>query len=402
MKTYTNILLILLLQAVYLSAGTVSVGGEKLFSIEAPSGEQSPQERSVRATKILDSLLVDASFPAESIKFVEGDKNFYIKAKHITILAVSDKDTTGTGLTKKDLAARWTEKIQDTIRFKRRIAFSPREIFRIGALITIPFVIILIFFLLRKLNRSVARFVVLQEDRILRGFKIGHLQLLTPNKEVNIILKLLVIVRFIIFFIFVYFTLSVYLRQFDETNRIILTINNFTIQYLIKAGHYLADGLKVIISAIILYLILRFILFITNYLMQHYKEVNILSGNMTEPGFNVVIKIFRGLAIVLFFLGVIYIIPGGRILSMALLVITVIIIGVSSINTLKNFISGTILMSKNLFDIGDMIICGEFEGTVEEKNLLYVVLKSVKGSKIIIHNHIVLSAPLIVKEKNDL
>lgn len=61
---------------------------------------------------------------------------------------------------------------------------------------------------------------------------------------------------------------------------------------------------------------------------------------------------------------------------------------------LENFIAGVILQVRNPFNLGDQVVSGEWQGTVEDVNFRAMVLHTVDGTRVVLPSSMVLKEPI--------
>ena len=237
-----------------------------------------------------------------------------------------------------------------------------------------------------------------QDGKTIKGLKIGNLQFLSSSKEVTIILQIIIILKYVLFAAFFYSTLLLFLDQFSTKFTFIQKLIDLTLEYLHLLFISIKNAFGVILGIIVLYILMRIIFLALNYLLKHYREIPGEFNNLSKKGYIALIGVIRKIVMILFVLGVIYLIPATQVLAFILFVIFVLIIGLSLVNPLRDLFAGYILMAKGIFRIGDKIKVQEMVGIVKDRNFLFTTITTDVGEAIL-HNSLILSKPIIVYKK---
>lgn len=72
-------------------------------------------------------------------------------------------------------------------------------------------------------------------------------------------------------------------------------------------------------------------------------------------------------------------------------------IGFAFQDIFKNFLAGILLLLQEPFQIGDQILVGKFEGTVEEISIRSTQIRTYKGERVVVPNAIVFTSPVEVR-----
>ncbi|MBD5633597.1 MAG: mechanosensitive ion channel family protein [Candidatus Eremiobacteraeota bacterium] len=72
-------------------------------------------------------------------------------------------------------------------------------------------------------------------------------------------------------------------------------------------------------------------------------------------------------------------------------------IGFAFQDIFKNFLAGVLLLLNEPFRIGDQIVVGEFEGTVEHIDIRFTSLQTYKGERVLLPNSLVFTSPVQVR-----
>lgn len=71
-------------------------------------------------------------------------------------------------------------------------------------------------------------------------------------------------------------------------------------------------------------------------------------------------------------------------------------IGFAFQDIFKNFLAGVLLLLQEPFQIGDQIIVGNYEGTVEEIAIRFTLIRTYQGERVFVPNSIVFTSPVTV------
>ncbi|MFP4459173.1 MAG: mechanosensitive ion channel domain-containing protein [Candidatus Zixiibacteriota bacterium] len=386
-------------------AQQVKIGEDNLFILEVPSNELSAVERARHANTILDSLTFKTSIDSTDVFIKAQGDNYNIRTrtdKGRVILSVMPADTLGTGMKQIDVALNWLSEIRHGIIQQRRNSKGFSNILRFVLLLLSPILILIIYLILNSISKKMSKVVMEQEGKAFKGVKFGKIQLLTPVRETKILLRLISIIKYIIFALIFYFSLLTVLSQFSQTEHYVMILKEKMEGAYDIASNFFASSAEVLIGVLILFLVMKLLLALLNLMGSKYANIPSFTGNLTPGGYQAMINTIKKFVIILFFLGVIYIIPGGDTLAFVLLVIIVLVIGLAFVSIIRDFIAGYILMLRGIYQEGDTITAVDFKGKVVNRSFLFTELEMENKSKLILHNGLILSKPIIVHEIKDL
>jgi len=367
--------------------------GEELFYVNTAIGPYSPEERVSIILNRLHKVSEYKSFNPEEIKVAINGGYQCIIYKDIVIMTLSQEDGKNEGLSDREVADKYAQKIRNTLKnYKEERSFKTIVYGIIYSLITT-----LIFaFLLIILDRVLAliyKKINSWQDRRISDIKIQKLVLLSGDKIAGFIVKSLKIIVFTLKFIICYIYLSIVFSFF------VWTKNLGT-----KLLGYVLSGAYIIWIKFLFYLphlfFILFVSFVTYYIIifVRFVFIELEKGTVEFPGFyrewaQPTYMIVRFLIIALSFIIIFPYLPGYD--SNAFKGISLflgVLFSLGSTAVVSNIVSGIILIYMNAFRIGDRVKIGDVTGDIIEKNLLLTRIRTIKNVDITMPNAMILGS----------
>jgi hypothetical protein len=396
MKKYLLALIVMVVVPCISWASYVKISGNNLFEINHGYGELSKDERSQRASLILDSVLVELDFSPDSIKLHENKVENSVIAGTVRIISVTHADTQGTGLSRSDLALRWTDSMREAIKRERIKSLSTDTVFRFILLFLYPAFLVSIYILVNRYTNKAKRKIAGSDIVPGKGFRIGRVIILSPEKKIDFFMKMLTLLKWAFLILVLYISLFFFLNQFNQTSDFIVNFRTKNLELLSALLQYSMSVGKVALLAILLFFVVRIIFALTRFVMRHYSEVSPVAGYFSEKGFEALLKLTRRAVIILFLISLVYIIPGAKPIAMALLLILITVSMIASIGVLKDINAGYVILSRGYFRTGYDVTLAGLRGYVEKITFVHTYLVTKDQVKVFIHNNMIISSPIIV------
>lgn len=374
----------------------VLLGDTTLFVIQKSVGSFSPQERAQALTNRLEIIANDPLISMDNLRVVEDSDITSIVIGDKTLFTITDKDAKAANKTRQILAEKCIEIIRNAInqyRKERSLDYIIK-----GLLYSFILTIFLLIFL--KIFNQVYPIIItrLQNWRGIRipELRIQNIELLPAARVINIVTRLVKIIRIIIVISIFYIYISLVLSFFPWTKQISSRLISYFLAAIYKSWLAFADYLPNIFA-------LALIFFITHYSLKFIRYIftELGNGNISVPGFyndwaeptyKLVFLIIVALALVLAF----PYLPGfGSPAFQGISVFLGILFSLGSTAVITNVVAGIILIYTRAFQMGDRIKIGEAIGDIVEKTLLVTRIRTIKNVIITIPNGTVLNSQII-------
>jgi small-conductance mechanosensitive channel len=374
----------------------VLLGDTTLFVIQKSVGSFSPQERAQAVTNRLEIIANDPLISMDNLRVVEDSDITSIVIGDKTLFTITDKDAKAGNKTRQILAEKCIEIIRNAInqyRKERSLDYIIK-----GLLYSFILTIFLLIFL--KIFNQVYPIIItrLQNWRGIRipELRIQNIELLPAARVINIVTRLVKIIRIIIVISIFYIYISLVLSFFPWTKQISSRLISYFLAAIYKSWLAFADYLPNIFA-------LALIFFITHYSLKFIRYIftELGNGNISVPGFyndwaeptyKLVFLIIVALALVLAF----PYLPGfGSPAFQGISVFLGILFSLGSTAVITNVVAGIILIYTRAFQMGDRIKIGEAIGDIVEKTLLVTRIRTIKNVIITIPNGTVLNSQII-------
>ena len=160
----------------------------------------------------------------------------------------------------------------------------------------------------------------------------------------------------------------------------------------------IASGIK-LLPALIIGLV---VLFLTRYAAQLFRKIAIKVGRKTIPSRSLQLLLSKTCYVATWVVGILFAsvvaFPGLRLGDIiATLGLSSVAIGFAFQDIFKNFLAGVLLLIQEPFRIGDQIVVGEFEGTVERIDIRTTKILTYTGERVLLPNSKVFTSAVQVR-----
>ncbi len=382
-----------------LSAKSFPVNGffnDTLFVIYDKLGGFSAQERANaienRIKKLSDNLL----FVPDSLKVTEAETSYNIVFSDFVIMSISENDAIWHNTSKKELAEKYKNIISKSIlEYKEKTSFS-KLIETIGLALLIIFILVLILFYINRFSRWIAKKILEQEDKTIKGVKINNYVLFDKQKQINVLLKANTILKWLFFFLIIYFALPFLFGIFPWTEGFSAKLFNYISSPLqaIAFGvlNYLPNFFTIIVVVVVFRYILKGVRFFRDEIENEQLKINGFYPDWASPTYQIIRILMMAFMIVAIFP---YLPGSDSPVFKGVSVFLGVIFTFGSSGPLSNVIAGLVLTYMRLFKIGDNVKIGELAGNVVEKSLLVTRIKTIKNEIISIPNSSIMSSSTV-------
>lgn len=369
---------------------------DTLFFVYTRLGAFSPEERARTIENKIQRLGKDRLFVSDSIQIISSEQSTELAYQDLILLSLSDEDALWMGMERPELAQLYIEKIRATIS-KYKESTSVRSILLdTGRVILVLLILSIIIYFFNRLFRKSKFWILSAHGKQIKGIRIRDYELFTADREVNTLLALNNIVRWLVILIAIYLALPVLFSIFPWTKGIADTLLGYVLnplkKILLSVWRYLPNLFAIAVIIFIFRYVLRGLTFLRS-------EVN--SGNLKITGFypewaNPTYQIIRILVFAFMVVVIFPYLPGSDSpVFQGVSVFLGFLFTFGSAGSLSNIIAGLVLTYMRAFRIGDRVKIGDVTGDILEKNLLVTRIRTIKNEDITIPNSNIMSSHTI-------
>jgi small-conductance mechanosensitive channel len=373
----------------------VKVDGDVLFMVRGSTSFPA-SDRAASISKRIRKAASNPNIPADSITIHSSTDHLVIFAGSEFIMNVFPGDAEVEHLSLETFANLIRKKITTTIKLYR-IARSESILFEksakaLGAAILLTVILILLFWLFRKLNKVLQKRIQKRiesvENKSFKLIQSGQLW-----KVINILTKTL---RIGLTVLLIAFFLNYILGLFPWTSNIATYTLKLFLDPIISLGNGILHFLPSLAFLVVIFLVTRYLLKLIKLLFTGLQNGDIVIGSFYPDWAMPTFRILRTL-IIAFAVVIAYpYIPGSS--SSAFKGVSVfmgLLLSLGSSSFISNVIAGYSLTYRRAFKKGDRIKVNDNDGFVEEQSLLVTRLRSIKAEEIVIPNSILINSSII-------
>jgi small-conductance mechanosensitive channel len=370
---------------------------DTLFFIHNKIGSFSPEKRAKAISERIQQIYSDPLFEADSLKIVPADITLDIVYKEaFIIMSITTLDAQTVGKDSQSLAKQNIRTISKAI-VKEKGSNSPvKWMKRIALELLIIGCIYLLLFGINVVFRKFKYFLIRNENKYFKGILIKNFHILSPSNQLYFTLRIIGIIRTIVFIFVIYLSLPLLFSVFPSTVGYTTTL----IHWIMKPAKFalvsFIDFLPNLFSIIVIVVLFRYALKIIKYFVDEIQKENIsidgFYSDWAKPTFNIIKVLLYAFMLVIIF----PYLPGSNSpIFKGVTVFVGVLFSIGSSNAIANMVAGLVITYMRPFKIGDFIKIGEVNGEVIEKTALVVRVRTSKMEDITIPNATVLSSSSI-------
>ncbi|MBF4516463.1 mechanosensitive ion channel family protein [Flavobacterium sp. ANB] len=365
---------------------------DTLFYVYNKVGSFSAENRAKAITGKIKSLYENDLFKADSLKIIPSDISLDIVYKNdLILMSVLNADATAENKSVQEIAKRNYNAIKKEIVYQNEnYSLLPK---RLGFTALLILILGLVLLFVSKIFNRIKSYVSTHREKFLKGFTYNNVNVLTPEKQEFVIIRIIGIIKVITLIIIVYLTLPVLFSIFPATKAYTTTILKWTLTPIKSATMGFVDFLPNLFTIIVIILIFRYSLKIIKFFVDEINKENIkvdgFYSDWAKPTFNII----RFLAYAFMLVVIFPYLPGSDSpIFKGVSVFVGILFSLGSSNAIANMVAGLVITYMRPFKIGDFIKIGDVSGEVIEKTALVTRIRTPKFEDITIPNATVLSS----------
>ncbi len=378
-------------------SAAVTLGDRTLFTINSPIGSATAEARAAAVSARLEQVMRDDSHKPEDIHTVEYPGVTRILSDDLVLVNVTDADAAAHSTSRFLLAETQLRIIREAIP-KVRNEYTTRRITLdtvYALLATIALVFLLLIFR-RIIFPALYSLIERWRGTRIHSIKVQKLELLSEDRLVGLLHSLLLLIRFILTALLLYFYFPLVFSFFPWTRAYGRILFGYILTP-IRTGwaafiHYLPRLLVVLVIAFFAWLARRVARFV-------FRELS--RGTLSLTGFYPewampTLKIVQVLIIVFAVVVAFPYLPGSE--SPAFKGVSIflgVLLSLGSSSAVSNMVAGVVLTYTRAFNIGDLVQIADTTGQVTEKTLLATQIRTIKNVFVAVPNSLVLSSHVV-------
>lgn len=366
---------------------------DTLFYVYSRLGSFSAKDRAMAISVRVRSLSSHFMFRADSLKVSPSETTVDLSFGDHIILSVSENDALWNDTTQTELAQKYQKIIAgEVVKYQKET--SPRKLAKqIGMALLVLVIALSIIFFIWKGAKRLTDLIVEKENTLIKGIKIKGYVLFDSKRQINLLLRTMIILKWILILLVIYIALPIVFSIFPWTEG----VSSLLFGYILNPVKHIAVAFWNYLPKLITILVL---LFIFRYILKGllFLKNEVETGNLRLSGFyadwaNPTYQIIRVLILAFMLIVIFPYLPGSESpVFRGVSVFLGFLFTFGSSGSLSNLISGLVITYMRLFRIGDRVKIGDVVGDVIEKSLLVTRIRTIKNEIISIPNSTVMSS----------
>jgi small-conductance mechanosensitive channel len=365
---------------------------DTLFYVYNKVGSFSAENRAKAISEKIRKLYEDSFFEKDSIAVVPSDISQDIMYKNdFVIMSILDVDAKSENQTASYIAKRNLTLIKRAILYQNEnYSLLPK---RIGYTALLVFIIGLVLYFVGKIFNRIKLHLLKNSDTYFKGFNYNNINILSPQKQQFILMRLYSFVKGITLILIVYLSLPLLFSIFPATEAYTTTLLSWILSPAKRALMGFVSFLPSLVTIVVIILIFKYTIKVIKFFFDEIKKENIkIDGFYSDwamPTFNIIrLLMFAFMLVVLF-----PYLPGSdSAIFKGVSVFVGILFSLGSSNAIANMVAGLVITYMRPFKMGDFIKIGDVSGVVIEKTALVTRVRTSKFESITIPNATVLSS----------
>lgn len=370
----------------------VMLGGRPLFPIKIRVLSFSPEERALRVSARLATLVKNPVFKSDSIKVADGEMTSDIVAGDTIIMSVTDDEAAVEGKRRLVLAEEFAGKMRVAIETHKN-EYSVHAL-ATGALYSLLATLVLIVTLMvvNRLYQKLLAKIDSWRGTYIRSFRIQSVELFHEERLSLLITTVVRISRTVLVLGLLYIYVPLVLSFFPWTHGVAATLFIYTLTPFEKIWHTFVASLPKLFFLMVIVAITFYAIKLMRFLFSEVEKQRItIPGfyhDWADPTFKIVRFLMLAFAAVVAF----PYLPGSD--SPAFKGVSIflgVLFSLGSSSALSNIVAGVVLTYTRAFKLGDRIKIADAVGDVVESNLLITRIRTIKNVDITVPNAMVLT-----------
>ena len=367
-----------------------------MFFIYNKIGSVSAKDRATSITNRINKLSKNVFFSADSLKAIASESYIDIIYDDEIIISISESDALWNNKSASELGVDYIKIIAGEVEKYKKETSVVTIAKEIGLALLVIFLLWIALKYIIRLFKYFSNKVLEQEGKLIQGIKLKNYVLFNEKQQVNVLLKLNSLLKWVLILVVVYITLPILFGIFPWTKNFAETLFGFIINPLknitFKLWHFLPNLITIIVIVVVFRYLLRGVQFLKTEIENGALEVPGFYADWANPTYQIVRVLIYAFMIVVIFP---YLPGSDSPVFQGVSVFLGFLFTFGSAGSLSNVIAGLVLTYMRLFKLGDRVKIGDVVGDVIEKSLLVTRIRTIKNEIISIPNSTVMSSHTI-------
>lgn len=370
----------------------VSPFKDTLFYVYNKVGSFSAENRAKAISDKIKKLYEDSFFVADSLRIIPSDISLDITYKSdFVIMSILNADAKSENMSDFDLANRNFIEIKKAVFFQNENhSLLPK---RLGFTALLILILGFVLFFVGKVFNKASLYVSKNKARYFTGFKYKEINILTPQKQQFLAMRLIGALKIFVLILIVYLSLPILFSIFPATEGYTTTLLRWVLTPAKSAVMGFVAFLPNLFTILVIVLIFRYTLKVIKFFVDEINKENIkvdgFYSDWAKPTFNIIRFLMYAFMLVVIFP---YLPGSDSPIFKGVSVFVGILFSLGSSNAIANMVAGLVITYMRPFKIGDFIKIGDVSGEVIEKTALVTRIRTPKFEDITIPNATVLSS----------
>jgi len=370
----------------------VGILNDTLFRFYSKRGELSANDRAVLLTKKIRELYENDFLIIDSFKIVENENSYTFLYDSTIIFSLNDVDALWNDKNLSDLGNEFRTKITDSIITAKKEFSLSKILIRIGLVFLVITLTWFFIWLLRYGNNKLLTTIGNKKEKWLKKLAYKDYTFLNEEQEYQGILFLAKLLRWFVYIVLIYISLSAIFSIFPFTrgwaDKLIQLILSPLKSIFISIWSYLPNLFSILAIYFVMMYFIKFVKYIFTEIDSEKLKLSGFHADWAMPTFSIVKFLLYAFMFVLIF----PFLPGSDSnIFKGVSVFIGVLFSLGSTSAIANVVAGLVITYMRPFKVGDRIKIGDVTGDVIEKSLLVTRLRTPKNEEVTIPNSSVLS-----------
>lgn len=367
--------------------------GDTIFTVYVKFGSLSAEDRAKLNIERIRNLADDYFFEQDSLKIGAGETHVEILYGETVILSISDRDALWMGMSRRELAALYRQRIIDSVLAHKDATSFKTLALKSALALAVLFALFLIVRYLNKGYRWYKLWIMRRRSRWFKGISFRDYEFLSSRKQLDYFLFFSNIARLFLIVIVIYLSLPLVFSIFPWTESIAGDLIGFILDPVNKMVGaiigYLPNFFTIVVIAVTFHYILKGISYLSTEIETENLKIPGFYPDWAKPTYNIMRVLVIAFAVIVVFP---YLPGSDSPVFQGVSVFLGFLFTLSSAGSLSNIIAGTVLTYMRAFQLGDMVKIGETIGDIVEKTLLVTRVKTRYNEIITIPNSTIMNS----------
>lgn len=371
----------------------VVVEGDTLYYLYAKRGGLSPQQRAETNAQVITELGKRFNLKPDSLYIESSDIVTDLMYGNKVIVSFTDQDGLWENCTRDQLAAAKRKVVID----KLKVMKDEHSLWQLGKRILYFVLVLLGQFLLFKLTNWLFKKLKLRIQRLketkLKPFSIQDYELLDTQKQVNLLIFLASMFRYLLMLLQLVLTVPMLFAIFPQTEKLAYDILSYiwnpVKNILVGIGNYIPNLFTILVISLAIKYLVRMVRYLANEIESERLKITGFYADWAMPTYHIVRFLLYA-----FMIAMIYpYLPGSKNgVFQGISVFVGLIVSLGSTTVIGNIIAGLVITYMRPFKLGDRIKLNDTTGNVIEKTPLVTRIRTPKNEVITIPNSFIMSS----------